>query len=467
MNLPKSNVIKEIVNHDLCIGCGACAAICPTNQIALIWHANIGMPQASFQPVKENCSEHCSACLRVCPFAENSTSAINTASDLFADIEGVHYHAEAGYWLDAYCGFAPNKNIRLSSASGGWVTFFLQQLLVKGIITAAVCVGRSNDSTSKNASLFQYKICHTADEIAACARSAYYPVSMIDILTTINNTPGNYAVVALPCMARALRLLCLKHPILKKRIKYVFGLVCGQIKTAHFSEFLAAKNGFANLQDIVFRVKDKKYPNTNWGIKVVGDAGKEKIMHFSDIDRFWSDRYFTPMSCNVCTDVFAETADATFMDAWLPEFSTFSEGWSLAVIRDKSLLALFKEFSVIYPQAFQQISIDKVLASQEGVLVSKREDVYWRLRKIASKENIKSIISKLNLRKPRWSRRWLSEATYLISNVSSFLWSKHRFNLFKFYGYMLPFSLMVNGARQIWRIHKVMELLGRKFRGRL
>ena len=42
-------------------------------------------------------------------------------------------------------------------------------------------------------------------------------------------------------------------------------------------------------------------------------------------------------SCLFCDDVFAELADATFMDAWLPEYAADRCGTNLVICATKSL----------------------------------------------------------------------------------------------------------------------------------
>ena len=43
----------------------------------------------------------------------------------------------------------------------------------------------------------------------------------------------------------------------------------------------------------------------------------------------WHYQYFKHNACNFCDDVFGETADITFMDAWLPEYVRDYKGTSL------------------------------------------------------------------------------------------------------------------------------------------
>lgn len=460
----KGSVFESVVRHNLCIGCGACEVACPSNAVAVFWDSENGLPQAKALNNKCCCDKACGVCLQVCPFFSSVKSAREVADGLFSNIAGIHCHSEAGYWSQTYVGYAPEEKTRLSSASGGWVTFFLQELLKQGAISAAVCVGPSIEPASGEP-LFEYRICSDSNSISDCSRSAYYPVSMSKVLQTIIETPGRYAIVVLPCMSRALRLLCVVEPILAERIVYTFGLVCGQVKTAHFSEFLAAKCGFSTLQTVNFRVKAPTYPNSNYGIRIVGNSGVEKGVNFSDIDRYWSDRFFTPMSCNLCADVFAETSDAVFLDAWTPGLMKDWQGWSYSLIRNPMLRDVFEQFATRFPEAIKQAAFDDVLASQSAVLVSKREDICWRMKK-AEGEGKPQFREYLSIsRQPRWGRRFISEATYEISKVSGDMWIQYRFDFPAFCRAMASRQFMANLARQIWRFSRVLELVMLKLRG--
>jgi coenzyme F420-reducing hydrogenase beta subunit len=77
--------------------------------------------------------------------------------------------------------------------------------------------------------------------------------------------------------------------------------------------------------------------------------------------------------------VFAELADVTFMDAWLPEYSKDSMGTNLVLVRSSEILALIQEGMEKNEIYLSTISIEKVIKSQAGVLDLKRNQLSYRL----------------------------------------------------------------------------------------
>ena len=66
---------------------------------------------------------------------------------------------------------------------------------------------------------------------------------MSDMLRHIKEKNGKYALVVLPCQAKAIRTLQKHDKILRGRIKYLLGLVCGGVPGKAMVEYVANDNG--------------------------------------------------------------------------------------------------------------------------------------------------------------------------------------------------------------------------------
>ena len=75
--------VRQVVEWRLCLGCGACAYICPEQKIRLVDFAEEGI-----RPVVEtdNCGS-CTLCLDVCPAYENDHTAINSRRGLSEELK--------------------------------------------------------------------------------------------------------------------------------------------------------------------------------------------------------------------------------------------------------------------------------------------------------------------------------------------------------------------------------------------
>ena len=228
----------------------------------------------------------------------------------------------------------------------------------------------------------------SAGELERTKKSAYYPLSLDEALKFIAAHDGAYAISALPCFAKALRLICEKNRRIKSRVKFIIGLVCGQSKSANFARKLAndAFGEDVSLASADFRHKIAGASAMSFGFKFRDARGREAVDdRGSSAEFYWSSRAFTPLACNRCVDVFAKCADAVLMDAWLsPQVRDF-RGSSLVITRDERIDELFKKGG----EFCESISPALVQSSQQSVVDAKNEIFY------GTKNPLKKYIYKL------------------------------------------------------------------------
>ena len=84
--------------------------------------------------------------------------------------------------------------------------------------------------------LFDFRILSNSNEVYSCAGSFYYPVEISKIIKKIltEREDMTYAIIALPCVVYALRLAIEKIPKLKRKIKIISSLTCGQLQNRFF-----------------------------------------------------------------------------------------------------------------------------------------------------------------------------------------------------------------------------------------
>lgn len=368
----KPNVIDEVVKNDLCIGCGTCAGICPRG-ILKIKDNEYG----EYIPFEvQVCDSHCGLCLEVCPFSNNENET-QIGEKIYGSTEGMKYLPETGYYLDSYAGYS--SEFRQSSASGGIATWLLTKLLKDGIVDYVIC-----PTPQKNPEkLFSFEILSDEKSVKAASGSAYYPVEMSEIIQRIGEVPGRYAITGLPCFIKALRLASQKNRKIRERIVFTIGLVCGQMKSKNYTKYIAARAGNSDLskiQNVYYRGKSPEKPASNFYFQSTDEYGSQhKIFWDEGVSEAWINRWFTPNACNYCDDVFAELADVTFMDAWLPEYSKESKGTNLVLLRSPEILAFIQEGTEKKEINVSKIPIENIIKSQIGVLDLKRNQLSYRL----------------------------------------------------------------------------------------
>lgn len=377
----KFNVLSEIVDRDLCIGCGVCAAICPDDVLAMQFN-----PYGEYNPVDvKGCTKECGLCLKVCPFADGNPDEDAIGRLLFSETRGIQHRSETGYFLDTYVGHSNVDGHREHGSSGGIATWLLQSLLENGEVDAVVCV-KSNPDPEK---LFAFAVFTTGDEVRRASGSAYYPVELSGVLRYIMEHPGRYAVIGLPCFVKAIRLAQMRNRNLRERIVVVLGLTCGQLKSKHYTAYLASLAGLVEAPTRVhYRGKDPDQPASNYYFSCIGPGRKEHRVYWSGgVGEAWINRWFTPNACNFCDDIFAECADVNFMDAWLPMYAKDYQGTNLAIVRsdivDEALCGGMEYGSL----DARTISVSEVIKSQEGVVAVKRAHLADRLYRAQKQKN--------------------------------------------------------------------------------
>lgn len=352
------NVVSKVVAKDKCIGCGVCVAMCPKKVLSSKMAEN-GIFQIS---ESEGCSDKCDICLQICPFYEKELKEDEISKKTYPNLE---FHEDLGTYKCGYEFHLNDDKKRLKSASGGALGYVIEELFNSGAIDYAV-MAVSED-------IFKFKVVKK-DEI--CTSSAYYPLSLDESLKFILENDANYAITALPCYAKALREAIGKNAKLKKRAKFILGLVCGQNKSANFTQKLANLSfGRENveLKSVNFRHKTKGKNALQFGFKFMDSHGQECIDDRSESAfKYWNSRAFTPFACNHCSDTFAKCADAVFMDAWLDDKIGDFRGHSLVLVRDDMIDEVFRNSS----EFCKQIAVDRVLLSQISVVKNKKSIKY-------------------------------------------------------------------------------------------
>jgi coenzyme F420-reducing hydrogenase beta subunit len=256
-------------------------------------------------------------------------------------------------------------------------SWMLEKLIAENIVDEVACISPVEDKDK----LFQYGFFNDPESIRNCAKSAYYPVEISRLLQEMRKNNKRYAVIGLPCYLKALKLATKRIHNLRGKIIITLGLVCEQTKSKHYTTYLAALAGTnKNLKKVVYRGKSLDQPAYNYYFQYINEDNEEgKLFWHEGVSEAWDNRWFTPNACNYCDDVFAEVADVTFMDAWLPEYSKDGRGTNLIISRSLVIRRLFDEGKNDKQILIETIPIKKVIESQLDGLYNKKKAIAYRL----------------------------------------------------------------------------------------
>jgi coenzyme F420-reducing hydrogenase beta subunit len=366
------NVITELVSKDLCSSCGVCAGFCPSNALSMELQEN-----GNLEPQMKAgcCLEKCHICLDLCPFSAGIHNPRKSNVDLFSSVSGSKYNEDVGWYTLAAVGFRSNEGLRAISSSGGLATWCLEILLEKKMVTR-VAVVRVVQNHHKG--FFEFYSASSVDELRKAAGSIYHPVEISAIIKEIQaNEQDRWAIVGVPCLCAAMR----NNLRLRKKVPYVLGLACGMYQNTFYTELLLSKSGVncEHIEKIEYRRKFDGEEPSNYRFRGTDNQGPGKEIPYHGLPFFLGKHaFFRLNACNFCMDVFAEAADACFMDAWSPAYRREAKGTSLVVIRNSELSKLFLQGQDTKELSFDEINAEELVLSQSGHVRRKRELIYMR-----------------------------------------------------------------------------------------
>ncbi|SFF08972.1 Coenzyme F420 hydrogenase/dehydrogenase, beta subunit C-terminal domain [Trichococcus pasteurii] len=321
----------------------------------------------------------------VSPNLNSETDEAEIAKKLYDQVYDIKYDERIGYFKSLYAGHVSEGDYRENASSGGMGTWIFKELFEKNLIDGVIHVKENLDPSS--AIMFKYDISKSIDEIKVGAKTKYYPVELSQVIEIVKEVPGRYAIIGIPSFIMAIRLLAEKDDIIKNRIKYTVGLICGHQKSSKFAEALAWQVGIkpGDLKYINFRKKLLNRPASNYGIEMIGtiDGKDMTIVKPSDelLGQDWGQGYFKTMASDYTDDVMNETADITLGDAWLPEYTKDSKGNNVVVVRNPVIDDLIQEGIKSGRLKLDIVDKDTIFRSQAAHYRHTHDELAYRLYK--------------------------------------------------------------------------------------
>lgn len=445
----RGNVVDQVVLKDRCSGCGVCASICPGKYLTMGFRANGDLTTGW---TTQACQKDCSLCLKVCPFADGVFDPRQLNRHIYASESPLQgFHEEVGFFDNAFAGFSQDN--RSLSASGGLLTWTIEELFRTGEIDRAGVVRCERDEVKGYS--FVFFEAKNVEEIRTSSGSAYHQVEISALLRHIRQQPGlRWAITGVPCLCSAIRRAMKQSKDLANSVHFILGMACGMYQNRFYTEMLLTASGLqpAQVRDVKYRLKAQSVGAHNYRFQgATTDKSGMAIEYLGMPYHLGRHAYFRCNACNYCKDVFAEQADACYMDAWLPAYQKDLAGTSLVLTRNPALSRRLEKAAKEGRIDLKSIDIADIVASQKGHVFRKR---YLLAMRLGEKQEGAG-------RSFPYEARFNWAIQRYVQKRSKAAWAKHR-NIRKFTWVTLDLAILCGIERfltkTIWRAIRLVRM---------
>ncbi|WP_299762120.1 Coenzyme F420 hydrogenase/dehydrogenase, beta subunit C-terminal domain [uncultured Pontibacter sp.] len=368
-----------VVANDLCVGCGMCT-YSNESELKMEWNeSGFLIPHLKQDTLSEKYN------LDLCPFNPRPNEKVKSEDELatlFLE-DAPNYQKNIGRYNNLYVGFS--QKFRTESSSGGLATYVFSYLIESGEVDHIISVRESATN------FYEYCISSSTEELLHATRTKYYPVTFATVLPLLKDLPGVVAIAGVACFIKAIRLAQYHHPELQEKIKFLVGIICGGLKSAFFTEYMASKAGaeigcFVSPQ---YRIKD--YSSTaydySFGCTDIKSKAERKIK-MKTVGDMWGTGLFKANACDFCDDVTTELADISLGDAWFNPHARDGSGTSVIVTRSAAAEQLIQTAIQNKELNVQLLPLADFLKSQRGSFNHRQNAQPFRIKKALAQGKI-------------------------------------------------------------------------------
>jgi coenzyme F420 hydrogenase subunit beta len=354
--------LQDVLDWRLCLGCGACAYVCPDHGIRMVDVVNEGVRPRSAGGDLPDCKDS----LDVCPAVGLDQSASKRRPGILAEA-----FEAFGPVLEIWEGHAADPEIRFKGSSGGALTALGLHGLENEGMAGVLHIGQNPDDAARNST----RLSRTRSELMACAGSRYAPASVCDRLDLVEGAGGPCVVIGQPSEVSALRKVLVKKPELADKVGLVLSFFCAGSPSTRGTLDLMER-----YQVDPGKVEYLRYRGFGWpGFFSTRNKGEEATTEHLVYGEAWAflQRY-RPYATHLFPDGSGEDADISCGDPWYRPVEKGEHGSSLIVVRTERGREIFKRAMDAGVIVAKPASYEQLAKSQEN-LTRKRGAVWGRV----------------------------------------------------------------------------------------
>lgn len=360
--------IKEIVDNNLCTGCGVCISEDRNKSTNMIWNKEgFYIPDINDRSDVDNMD-------KVCPFSlrkENLLTEDELGTEFIKD--ALHSDLDIGLYSGLYAGYS--SEFRESSSSGGIATFVFENLLKNNHVEHLFIVREFEGR-------YAYQIFNDSNKIKEISKTRYYPVTMASLFEIINTLEGRVAVSGVACFIKAIRLKQHYSPELKEKIPFLIGIICGGLKSKYYTDFLAQSAGcHSSYKNAEYRVKNPNSFALDYKFTCVSEESRRiNVVDMQSLGDMWGTGLFKSNACDFCDDVVTELADISLGDAWIPPYNQDGAGNSIIITRTKTAEQIIQKGVTDGLLRLDILNLPRIKSSQQGSFNHRHKGMLFRIQ---------------------------------------------------------------------------------------
>ncbi len=327
MSIP-IKTIEDVVNYQLCTGCGACESVEP-NRYKMVDLEEIGRrPQ-----LKSNPAESDGSAFGVCPG--------HTLKHTFDTADPELDRKLMPGWgpvYEVWEGYAADEEIRFRGSSGGAATALALYALEKEGATGVLHTGADKDIPYLNKTVYSA----SKEDLLSRTGSRYAPASPCESLNEITNRDGTSVFIGKPCDVAALNNVEKINKVLAAKIAIKIGFFCAGVPSTRGNKTLVEREGLPAEKLTSLKYRGEGWPGM-WRATASGDDGQSESRELTYANSWGFLQKYRQWRCYICPDHTGEFADIAVGDPWYREIQPGEHGKSLIVIRTAKGLKFLRD----------------------------------------------------------------------------------------------------------------------------
>ncbi|NMB56476.1 hypothetical protein GYA19_00885 [Candidatus Beckwithbacteria bacterium] len=333
--------INEVVNKNLCFGCGLCSFLDPSIEFSQTGDFN---------------------------HPEAFTSCFHCPNFIFRKNKVLQNH-DNNYFGSFYKLFllkSRNPQILSQASSGGFITDFLFFLLKAQIIDGAIVTIKAVDKPWENQIqiIKDYKFLEKNS-----LHSRYTQASPLIKVKELLKMKGKYVFVGKGCDIASLTKLRKVNPKINEKILFTIGIFC-----AHQPSRQAILDYLKDKKIKLSQIKDLNFRYGSWpgNLKIKFKNGEEFSDSYLNVwPNFLAKSKYRNFRCDLCPDGFCEQADLSIGDPWI--LLKKREAGSVVILRNSKFYPYLQK--ALKNNIFSATKIDPafIIKSQQALVFKKKK----------------------------------------------------------------------------------------------